>query len=639
MIVSLTFLLTGLSIGINANETNVFNFIIKWMINFVAKIPMNFTSSLKPKDFYQNKMESLGLDLSQAKKKRNFVSIALITVFILLAWSIYHYFTSDRTAITLVIPILSGIGFIVLSRIDSRFLGKIDYLIAQIECNQKELDYLNGDFSALDKGEEFIDANHAYSNDLDVFGEESLFQVINRSITPNGKACMADTLLNPCLDKSRIEGRQEATQELITKMDWYQKFLVSGRNRRITRTSDDLIQQWKKLPTFFKSKKSRRLIYCSNIIMLLMIVLGFFQSRFIGIGIVWFLGQLMVALMYSSRINKLNEELGKFIKAVGNYFYLVKVVHEVHFSSRLLVQIEKELFSESNALQAFSSLNSIQNGLESRANLLVTVLFDGLFLNDMHLVQRLEKWREIHVNDIDKWIAAINRMEVLVSMANFRFNHPDYAVPQPNGDRIIDAESLGHPLLSEDQMVTNNFRTGALNELYIVTGANMAGKSTFLRSVGVNMVLALTGNVVCAKRFSFMPIQLFTSMRTTDNLAKGTSYFHAELLRLKALIERVGNDRPHFIILDEMLKGTNSKDKLNGSIKFLNRLLSLPVSGLVATHDLALGKLAEENPQHYFNICFEIEHTDSDIIYDYKLKKGVSKNMNASILMEQMGLI
>jgi len=600
---------------------------------------MNHPSSSEPKDFYQNKIERLGLELSLAKKKRNLVSIALITVFIFLVWSIYHYFTTDRTTINLIIPIFTGIGFILISRIDSRFLGKIDYLKALIDCNQKELGYLSGDFSTLEKGEEFIDPNHSYSNDLDIFGEESLFQIINRSITPNGKASMAEALLNPCQDKSRIIDRQEATRELATKVDWYQKFLTSGKNLHITKTSNGLIEQWKKMAPFFKSKKANRLIYGSNIILIVLIVLGIFQSRFTGIGIVWFIGQLMVALIYSSRINKVNNELGKFIKAVGNYAYLTKVVHGEHFTSGLLVQIEKDLFSDRNALQAFSSLNSIQNGLENRANLLVTVLSDGLFLNDLHLVIRLEKWREMHIDDIDKWIAAINRMEVLVSMANFRFNHPAYAVPEPNGERIIDAESLGHPLLPAKLMITNNFRTGALQELYIVTGANMAGKSTFLRSVGVNMVLALTGNVVCAERFSFTPILLFTSMRTTDNLAKGTSYFHAELLRLKALIDRVDNDHPYFIILDEMLKGTNSKDKLNGSVKFLNRLLALPVSGLVATHDLALGKLAEENPLHYFNICFEIEHTDSDIIYDYKLKKGVSQNMNASILMEQMGLI
>jgi len=593
----------------------------------------------KPIDFYQKKIETLSQELSVSKKKRNFVSIFLIAFFILLVVSIYSYFTIERTTFAIILPILSLIGFIIFSRIDSKFLGKIDALKALIECNQKELDYLNGDFSNLEKGEAFIDSNHPYSSDLDIFGEESIFQVINRCITPNGTSCMADTLLNPCLDKLQIENRQDATGELITKVDWYQKFLVSGNHRHITRTTEQLIQQWKKLDSFFRTKGPKRLIYSSNIILLLLIVCGFFESRFIGIGILWFLGQLMVVLMYSSKIEKLNMELGKFLTAVGNYTFLAKVIHEEHFSSRLLVQIEKDLFSDRNALSAFSTLNKIQNGFEGRANLLVTVVLDGLYLNDLHLVLRLEKWKETHVNDIDLWISAINQMEVLVSMANFRFNHPEYALPKPDGENIIDAQSLGHPLLDASQMVTNNFRTEKQNELYIVTGANMAGKSTFLRSVGVNMVLALSGNVVCAERFSFTPIMLFTSMRTTDNLAKGTSYFHAELLRLKALIDQVSNDHPHFIILDEMLKGTNSKDKLNGSIKFLNRLLSLPVSGLVATHDLALGKLSEENPQHYFNICFEIEHTDSDIIYDYKLKKGVSQNMNASILMERMGLI
>jgi len=600
---------------------------------------MDSIFAVNPRKYYQITLEKLALEHSQAKKKRNIVSVVLVSSFILLAWSLFHYFTGHGGAVTLSLSIVSGVGFVFLSRTDSRFLGRIDFLKAQMDCNQQELDYLNGNFSALDKGEEFMDAHHSYANDMDVFGEESLFQVINRTITPNGKALMARALLTPCLDKARILERQEATKELAAKIDWCRKFMVSGKNRRITRTSEDLIQQWKKMPAFFRSDKPRVFIYGSNIVMLLLIVLSIFTTKFLAVAGLWFILQMMAALMLSSRINKMNEALGQFIKALGNYFYLSEVISEGHFSSGMLVQIEKELFSEKNALQAFSSLNRVQNGLENRANLLITVLTDGLFLNDLHLVLRLEKWRKAHVDHIDEWISAINRMEVLVSMANFRFNHPDYAVPQPSEEVLLEAKSLGHPLLPADKMVTNHFRTAALHELYIVTGANMAGKSTFLRSVGVNMVLALTGNVVCAQSFSFKPMQLFSSMRTTDNLAKGTSYFHAELLRLKALIERVGNDHPHFIILDEMLKGTNSKDKLNGSIKFLDRLLSLPVSGLVATHDLALGNLAEENPQHYFNICFEIEHTDSDILYDYKLKKGVSKNMNASILMERMGLI
>ena len=608
------------------------------MITFTAK-NMNPDISEKPKDFYHASVDRLSLELNQARKKRNVVSIALITTFIILGWSIYYYFTTGRTGVALTIPILTAIAFILLTKTDSKFLKHIDHLKALIDCNKQELDYLNGDFTELDKGETFTNPAHPYSNDLDVFGEESLFQIINRTVTPNGASRMAEMLLNPCLEKSEIENRQNATSELISKVNWYQKFMVSGKKHRITSTNIQMIQDWKKLEDFFRSKWTKHWIYGSNIVILLLLTAGIFESRSFGLAILLFLGQMMVALLFSSKINRLNNELGKFITAVSNYFYLAKVIREEHFSSKLLVQIEAELFSEKNALKAFATLNKIQNGFEGRANILVTILLDGLYMNDLHLVLKLEKWKKENVNDIDRWIAAINEMEAIVSMANFRFNHPEYAVPCINEESIIDAKSLGHPLLPVDQMITNNFRTGSLHELNIVTGANMAGKSTFLRALGVNMVLALTGNVVCAESFSFKPISIFTSMRTTDNLAKGTSYFHAELLRLKALIDEISNNKPHFIILDEMLKGTNSKDKLNGSVKFLNKLLTLPVSGLIATHDLALGQLSDENPQHFFNICFEIEHTESDIIYDYKIKKGVSKNMNASILMEKMGLI
>ena len=167
----------------------------------------------------------------------------------------------------------------------------------------------------------------------------------------------------------------------------------------------------------------------------------------------------------------------------------------------------------------------------------------------------------------------------------------------------------------------------------------MAGKSTFLRTVGVNLVLALSGNVVCSRTLSFQPMTLFTSMRTTDNLAKGTSYFHAELLRLRQLVQTAEHAQKTFCILDEMLKGTNSQDKLNGSRKFLLKLQTLPIAGLVATHDLALGELAQQDPRHFHNICFEIDHSGDQIVYDYKLRPGVSRNMNASILLQQMGLI
>ena len=187
--------------------------------------------------------------------------------------------------------------------------------------------------------------------------------------------------------------------------------------------------------------------------------------------------------------------------------------------------------------------------------------------------------------------------------------------------------------------MTNDFGIDRLHEFYIITGANMAGKSTFLRAVGVNLVLACCGAVVHASSFEFQPMAIFTSMRTVDDLAKGTSYFHAELLRLQKLVTMAEREEKTFIILDEILKGTNSRDKLNGSRRFLQKLLTLPIAGLVATHDLELGALADTQPEHYFNRCFEITHTDDDIVYDYKLKPGISQNMNASILLEKMKLV
>ena len=256
----------------------------------------------------------------------------------------------------------------------------------------------------------------------------------------------------------------------------------------------------------------------------------------------------------------------------------------------------------------------------------------------MHTILDLDKWKEKYSACINQWTTAISQTDALASMANFSFNHPEYTFPVISDNYQLNAEGIGHPLLQNKKCVTNDFAIFREHQMFIVTGANMAGKSTFLRTVGINLVLAQSGNVVRSARFDFHPTALFTSMRTTDNLAKDTSYFHAELLRLKQLVEMAKQEHV-FIILDEMLKGTNSVDKLNGSLAFLRKLLQYPVTGLIATHDLALGELANEYPENFFNVCFEITHQGEEIQYDYKLHKGVSTTMNASILLKQMGLI
>lgn len=589
--------------------------------------------------FYSAKIEKNRAALQLAKRKRNIATASILISFVLFVASIYQVFTKEGVVVYILMTAMIGLSFVFSTKIDSKLLRKIDQSKALIRFNEREQKCLEGHYTLLSPGNEFKEIDHPYSNDLDIFGENALFQLINRTVTPTAKSRLADTLLNPCLDRETLEKRQKAAEELAAQIDWCQAFLSTPFKNPPTETHQQTIEHWKTQPPFFKHRWSIGFLYFANALMLLSILAGIIDYQNFKYTLLLFIIQVLMALLTSGKVTRQTQKLNQFLSSIDGYHRLAKVMEKLPVKSDLLQQIHQALFSDENALKAFAKLNAVKNELDSRQNILIALIVNGLYLQDLHSVLRLERWRKRHLNRLEAWISAISQMEVLASMAIFRFNHPHYAVPQIDERIVVQAEELGHPLLPDKQRISNDFYLHNLHELYIVTGANMAGKSTFLRAIGINMVLALSGNVVCAKRFSFTPMRIFTSMRTTDNLSKGTSYFHAELLRLKALVEQVSECGNHFIILDEMLKGTNSVDKLNGSVRFLNKLTSLPVCGLVATHDLALSKLSEENPQHFFNICFEIEHTETDIQYDYKIKKGVSKTMNATILLEKMGLI
>ncbi|MCC8173103.1 MAG: hypothetical protein LIO65_01540 [Odoribacter sp.] len=381
-------------------------------------------------------------------------------------------------------------------------------------------------------------------------------------------------------------------------------------------------------------------VFIFNGITLVAWVLVLFSIIPFSLALILSLLQLMWLSLYLKKINVYYGKLGEFVNIMVNYFYLIKQIRETDFTSQRMKELKSSLFNqELDSLVAFGKLRKLLSGFDQRNNFLVGFFRNALYMSDFHFLMDLDKWKTAYGEYVKKWMETVHETDVLSSMATYHFNHPDFIFPTLKQDIWMEAEGLGHPLLTADICVCNDMEIRKEHNFYIITGANMAGKSTFLRAGGVNLVLALSGNVVFSNRFTFGLMNLFTSMRTTDNLAKGISYFHAELLRLKKLTEVAEKSERLFIILDEMLKGTNSKDKLNGSLKFLERLLLYPVSGLIATHDLALGKLAEQYPGNFFNSCFEIAHSGDEIKYDYKLKEGISQNMNASLLMEQMGLI
>jgi DNA mismatch repair ATPase MutS len=263
---------------------------------------------------------------------------------------------------------------------------------------------------------------------------------------------------------------------------------------------------------------------------------------------------------------------------------------------------------------------------------------NGIFLWDILQMLRLENWQKKNREKAGDWFDVIAETDALNSLANYYFNNDEYIFPEINdGEFSVKAVNLGHPLINKSQLVGNDvdIRKG---EFIIVTGANMAGKSTYLRTVGVNLVLAMAGAPVCAGSYIFRPIRLFTSIRTSDSLTDNESYFYAELKRLKRIIDEIKSGKEVFIILDEILKGTNSKDKHSGSEALLKQLIQYKATGIIATHDVALGILEKTFPENIKNLCFEVDITSDKLTFDYKLRPGVSRNMNATILMRQMGI-
>ena len=595
---------------------------------------------MKPDEYYQKQIDHYTARLKQIKKRRNLITLAKLLTFGYMIFLIYLLINHSTQPL-----LLLGIGailvFIFLTLWDSQIIYRQHLIEELLRINTLESDYLAGNFSALDQGERFNDPAHPYAHDLDLFGEDSLFQHLNRTVTFSGTQKLVSWLLSLSKDPEVIHSRQQAAEELCAEPEWCQHFRAAGALHP-TQALDAVILKSgpTESPFFSKHSTVRLILWIANTIVIVSWAVTSFTPLPFSISLVLSLLQLSALALYIKKINAYHQRLNLFLKTISNYLPLVRLIHDQSFRSPYLQKIRHSLFTpESNSLQALTQLHRIQNSLDQRGNIVIAFILNGLYLKDFHTLLRLDHWRKKDGPDIETWTDVLSEADALISMANYRFNHPAYCLPVICQDRLLDTEEIGHPLLKSERNVTNDFSIRSLHQIAIVTGANMAGKSTFLRTIGVNLILAQSGNVVCSRYFAFQPMTLFTSMRTTDSLSKDTSYFHAELLRLQQLVNIAQQEDKVFIILDEMLKGTNSVDKLNGSLAFLKRILSYPISGLVATHDLALGELADDFPEHFFNVCFEIVHSGSQITYDYKLHPGISSNMNASILLKQMGLI
>ena len=563
--------------------------------------------------FYQQEKENFEQQLATLNSKLSSIRFFRFIVFLSTAFAIYTFF--ENRIVMIISAVLGIIVFIWLVLKYINFQRKKQIVEARIEINSVEISVLNGNFSKLENGKEFSNSNHFYSNDIDLFGDGSLFQYINRTETLQGKSNLAKTLLANKIDG--ILERQNAIKELDEKVNFRQHFSALA-SLNIVKKSTDSVSKWiKNYSNVFPVYLSKIPLLFSGISLLIVGLISFGVIQF-SILVIWFF-------------------IGLFVIFKQYYQLLQQIENENFITKNLKEKQEIITLEQKKASNIFKEFSKILDAFDNRNNDIIAVVGNGLFLMEIKNACKVEKWISNYKHTVEKWFDVVAFFDAQNSLANFNFNHPNYTFPVLNrAKNIIKSESLGHPLLNFEKRIDNDF-TIEKEQFFIVTGANMAGKSTFLRTVSLTIVMANIGLPVCAKKMEYNPIKLITSMRTSDSLAEEESYFYAELKRLKFIVDKIASEE-YFIILDEILKGTNSKDKAIGSKKFVEKLSNSNSTGIIATHDLSLCVLEDEfkNIENYF---FDAEINEDELYFDYTLKKGICKNMNASFLLKKMEII
>ena len=503
------------------------------------------------------------------------------------------------------------------------------------EINAVELQVLNRDYSNLPNGKEYADDIHYFSQDIDLFGEGSFYQVSNRTKLAEGSLLLADIYKENSINE--IKEKQEAIAEIAEKVDWRQEFSAMAALTK-TETSTRTIATWLKNYKSFVPKAMKFIPYVFSIISVTIFIAYFLDYLPESVLITWLVLGMVIVGLFTKKVTNLGQSASKMKSAFDQYNQLLAMIEETEFTSNLLKRQKANILSNgeqnSKVLKKFASLLS---NLDRNNNLLYLIFANGFFLRSLTDCLAVEKWIEEHGKSVETWFNTIAFFDAYNSLGNFAFNHPNFTYPTITDDEVVlNSKNAGHPLLDPKKSILNDITIEG-GQFFIITGANMAGKSTFLRTVSLQIMMANVGLPVCAQEVSYSPIKLITSMRTTDSLTDDESYFFSELKRLRYIVDEIQVDR-YFIVLDEILKGTNSTDKALGSRKFVERLVKSNSTGIIATHDLSLCEVANEYnavKNHYF----DAEIIDNELHCDYTFKDGICQNMNASFLLKKMGII
>lgn len=589
-------------------------------------------------DIYKIKKEEYSVQLNTINKKYNTISFFRLIAIVLFLVSIYYYLKTSAT-IYVASAVLFFVSFIVLMRLHSKLQFKKQVTQALFAINKDEITYLEREKIPFENGIEFNDFQHPYAYDLDIFGEHSLFQNLNRTATFIGKKTLATKLLKISSNEEIIQNH-EAIKELTEKLDWRQEFFAFAKVSNDSQSNYQTLLKWSLFNSAPLSKFTVFISYFLPVIFLLNIIGYIVTSNvtFASILSYLFVLNLVVLGVFTKRIQLEVANSSNIDKTIGQYSLLLKKIEEEKFKSQKLISLQQKLtFKKENASVHFKQLSSLFSNMDTIGNLITAILFNGTFLFNLHVFKSLVQWKTDHAEALEDWLGIIGEFELLNSLANLSYNNPDFVYPTLNTNFEIDFTDLSHPLLNQTTRIGNDVRFYP-QSFMILTGSNMSGKSTFLRSLGINMVLTGMGSVVCAKQANVHPLPVLVSMRLSDSLSDSESYFFAEIKRLKQIMDQL-EKKPAFVLLDEILRGTNSDDKRNGTIEVVKKVIAQKAIGAIATHDIEVCLTTNDYPDLLTNKCFEVEIINNDLHFDYKLRDGICKNRSATFLMKKMGVI
>jgi Flp pilus assembly protein TadB len=576
-------------------------------------------------------------DAQQRHNRLAMIRLVWFALAVIAVWLLGRVGQEWAAVLALVVGI---VGFLILLRKHQAIRRERDLAHQLTFINEDESARLRRQYRRPETGALFMAATHPYAGDIDVFGSHSLFRLLNRTHTWEGQIRLASWLLSPS-SADTIRLRQDAVQELVPQLDWRQQFEALARIEETIGRSPESLIDWSEgphrpVPSYVNA--GRFVVPAVTIALFIAWLTGYVPS----VAVLASLGVSWLALRQTAEqvkgLSGQTAELSTALKTVNTLFVQAE---QVSGDTVQLKAIRQALSSQDQkASDAVRELASLAEGLNFRLNPYFNFLVGIASLWDWHYLIRLTNWRKLHGNALRRWFDALGELEALNSLAGFAYAHPTYATPTiTDGELTLDLFAAAHPLLAPGRSVANSLTMAGSGKTILITGSNMSGKSTFLRTVGANVVLALAGAVVSAERFNCSVVQVFTSMRTQDSLEESTSSFYAELKRLQALITltTTPSTLPVLYFLDEILKGTNSADRHRGAEALIRQLHKTTASGFVSTHDLELGQLT--NASGFIrNYHFQSDLRDGELLFDYQLRPGVCTAFNASQLMQAIGI-